>query len=111
MVIVACAIAFAEKDFHALRHVYTHESIEPSNHGGNGGKRDRFRDSVVAQVPFAERSDLEVESHNECAVETLVCNVSSVIQERRRTTYSEDTEDDEEHDLEKVPISVVRHLE
>ena len=72
MVIVACAVAFAEEYLHALRHVDPHEVVEPADHGRDRRERDGLGDGVVLQVPLAEGSHLEVELHNEGTVETLL---------------------------------------
>ena len=45
---VARAITFFEKNSHTFRHVDAHEMVEPSNHGGYGGERNGFSDSVSA---------------------------------------------------------------
>lgn len=71
MVVVARAVTFTEENFHALRHVDTHEVVEPPDHGRDDGQRHGFRNAVFAQVPATEFRYLEVELHHEGAIETL----------------------------------------
>lgn len=82
MVIVARAVTFAEENFHALRHVDTHEVVEPSDHRSDSGKCDRLRDSMVAEVALAEGGNLEVKLDNKRAVEPLPCNMSKIPSDR-----------------------------
>ena len=78
VVVALHSLTLAEENRHALRHVDAYEVIEPTDHRGDGGKRDGFSDGVIAQVAFSNGCDLEVELHDESAIEPLSCNVSEL---------------------------------
>lgn len=101
---VSSSFTFLEQNLHALSHVYSQESIEVADHGGDDRKRDGLRDTMLTEVLSSECSNLQVEFDDERSVKALL--VSCIA----RGAYTEDADENVGRNFKVMPVSIVRDL-
>ena len=69
--VIPSAVAFAEQDGHAFRHIDPEETIPEADYSGKSCQCDRLNDGIVHKVLSAECSVLHVELHHESTVKAL----------------------------------------
>lgn len=115
---IPSALALPEQDGHTLGHVNSQESVEVPYDGRDDSKCDSFGDSVLREMFSSKFGDLQVELDDEGSIQTLLTTISHIMQAGYRTNrktakraYPKDSEDDEEYNLEEMPIPIVSDLE
>ena len=110
VVIVSATFTLSEEDKKALGHIHAKELVPISNYGSECCEKDSLRDTMISKELAPERGNLKVEFDHQSPVETLY--FCQMIQEKKgQGTNPKDTYDDEEDDLEEMPVSVIRDLE
>ena len=111
VVVVSSTFAFAEEDRHAFGHVNSEEAIPVANEACERRKSHSLQDRMICKVLPAERSPLHVELHHEGSIHPLICRISAESKGSHEYSYPEDTKDDEENNLEEMPVAVICDLE
>ena len=110
IVTVSATFTLSEEDIKAFGHIHAKELVPISNYGSECCEEDSLRDTMINKELAPERGDLKVEFDHQGAVETL--HFCQVIQDKKeQETNPKDTYDDEEDDLEEMPVPVIRDLE
>jgi len=110
VVIVSTTLTFSEEDKKAFGHIHAKELVPISYYGSECCEENSLRDTMISKELAPERSDLKVEFDHQSAVKTLYfCQV--IQNKKEQGTDPKGTDDDEEDDLEEMPVPVIRNLE